>query len=275
MRLSIFTTSSTPARRGDNARDALACYRALADEVVVVVGGFGSLPSYGPSYKTVQRYWPREFSWNFIGQQFTRGYQIATGDVVIHADLDFIFHERDFEAIRAAAQKMLDEQMPAMSFYKYQFILPDRYNLKSRLVVMVNKRDYGDRIQFDAGGDKCQPSLDGKELHPDDVPEAKVPLYNYEKLLKTEDQIRDDVGRMARAWNTYFGEYKLGGPDDDSAYAEWVKMVKGRFAKPQEHIPITDHPKFVQETIKGLRPDQWGHSGFGELEENDYVRERT
>lgn len=155
--------------------------------------------------------------------------------------------------------------MPALSFYKYQFILPDRYNLKSRLVVAVNKGKYGDRIRFDSGGDLCQPSLDGRYIDPQSVPEAKIGFYNYEKLLKTESQIKDDVSRMARAWQHHFGEYKLGGPDDESAYREWLTMVKGRFSKPQTACPFDEHPKYVKETIKNLKPENWGYNGFGEL----------
>lgn len=248
MRLSVFTTITRPEHRGDNYDDAGRCYDDLADELIII-DGHGT--------------WPREFSWPLIGEHFQRGYEACTGDWVIHADLDFIFHEKDFEAIRRACEDNADA--PALSFWKYQFILPDRYNLKSRLVLAVNKGVYGDRIRFDSGGDLCQPSLDGKYIRPDDVPEAKVPFYNYEKLLKTKEQITDDVGRMARAWQHHFGEWKLGGPDDQSAYDIWLEMTKGRFSKPQAFVPLENHPKYVQETIKNLEPKNFGYNGFGEL----------
>lgn len=134
---------------------------------------------------------------------------------------------------------------------------------------MVNKRDYGDRIKFNSGGDLCQPSLDGKELKPDDVPQSEVAIYNYEKMLKTQRQIEDDVKRMARAWTRHFGDEKLG--NNQTAYQEWLKMVIGRFSKPQKHIPLSNHPKYVQETIKNLKAGQWGYNGFTLLGDNDYV----
>lgn len=253
MRLGIFTTATRPEERGDNFKDALDCYTELADEVVTMRG---------------EETWPQEFNWPLIGEHFQQGYEMCNTDWVIHADLDFIFHEKDFAAIRQAC--IDNNNAPAMSFYKHQFILPDRYNLKSRLVIAVNKGKFGDRIRFDSGGDICQPSLDGQEMLPDMVPEAKIPFYNYEKMIKNSDQIMDDVGRMARAWQRHFGEAKLGF-DDESAFNEWVKMVKGRFQKPQKHILLEDHPIFVQGTIATLRPHQWGYSGFGALERNDYV----
>lgn len=255
MKLSVFTTVTRPEDRGDNVADALRCYNELADEVVVIDG---------------KDTWPQTFSWNLIGKHFQKGYEQATGDWVIHADLDFVFHERDFDAIRKACELAGTE--PALSFWKYQFILPDRYNLKSRLVLAVNKRVYGDRIRFDSGGDLCQPSLDGFYINPSQVSEARIPFYCYEKMTKTEDQIKDDVIRMADAWYRYFMHYKLG--TDRTAYKEWLKMVIGRFRKPQQRILLSEHPKYCQDTIKGLQPSQWGYSGFDKLEINDYANNK-
>ncbi len=255
--LSIFTTITRPEVRGDNWEDAEACYDELADELIIM-DGHGT--------------WPQEFSWPVIGEHFQRGYEACTSDVVIHADVDFIFHEKDLDDIRKAAQQMLDNNLPAMSFYKYQFVLPDRYNLKSRLVVMINKRDYGNRIKFDSSGDLCQPSLDGRYINPDSVPESKIGFYNYEKLTKTKEQIMDDVGRMERAYKRHFGHTQYGsdGTDKD-AYKYWIKAQIGKMDKPQQHIKLSDHPKYVQETIKNLKPDQFGFNGLGKLEGNDYV----
>ena len=187
---------------------------------------------------------------------------------MIHADLDFIFHERDFKAIRQAIEVYRDE--PALSFWKYQFILPDRYNLKSRLVLAVNKAKFGDRIRFNSGGDLCQPSLDGLYINPSQIPEARIPFYCYEKLIKTEAQVIDDVERMADAWYRYFLHYRLG--TKQTAYKEWLKMVTGRFQKPQESILLTDHPIYVQNTISGLKRSQWGYSGFDKLVVNNYAK---
>lgn len=270
MKLSIFTTATEPHKRGDNYHDAIKCYKELADEVVVVNGG-GQITNH-LDIKYLNRKWPREFEWPFIGEQFTRGYKACSGDAVIHADLDFIFHEKDVEDIRKVAQLMLDDNLPAMSFYKYQFILPDRYNLKSRLVIMVNKRDYGDRIKFDSSGDLCQPSLDGRYINPDSVPDSKIGFYNYEKLTKTKEQIMDDVGRMERAYQRHFGytQYKSDGTDED-AYKHWIDAQKGKMNKSQERIKLSAHPKYVQETIKNLKPGQFGFNGHGNLEGNRYV----
>lgn len=283
MKISVFTTATNAKERSDLLSPALDCYAALADEVVCIEGGIDRFSNryvagkkrhhqHGTPLLIHPNRWPVEFSWEFIGHQFQTGYRACIGDWVIHADLDFIFHENDYDAIGKAFEEHKEE--PALSFWKYLFILPDRYNLKSRLVVAVNKGKYGDRIRFDSGGDLAQPSLDGKYISPDDVPEARVPIWCYEKILKSEAQIKDDVGRMARAWQRHFGEYKLSGPDDESAYAEWWKMTEGRYNKPQEIIPLSDHPKVMQETIQNLKPEQFGYNGFGRLKGGYFAQSR-
>ena len=277
VKLSIFTTITDPRIRGDNWKSAFRCFEVLADELVIVDGSSSMSPDSGfshPDMKVIVSKWPQEFTWEFIGKQFQRGYEACTGDAVIHADIDFLFHDKDFEAIRLAAKKMLDEHLPAMSFYKYQFILPDRYNLKSRLVIMVNKRDFGERIKFNSGGDLAQPSLDGEYLNPNVVMESGIPFYNYEKILKTEDQIAKDQGRMERAYFRRFGKYQMGSDGtDENALAKWVAAQYGKLNKPHKHIKLEEHPIWIQDVIKNLNSRQWGYSAF-KWGENDYVKGR-
>lgn len=274
MKLSIFTTVTNPMSRGDNYTDALDCYQELADEVVIVNGGL-PLQNFNNYHfgkiKIIQHEWPKEFEWKFFGEQFQRGYEACTGDWVIKADLDYIFHEEDFRNIRKSLERLADS--PAVTFFKRQFILPDRYNVKSRLACAVNKAAYGDRIRFDAGGDLCQPSLDGVHLSSDNIPNLKIPFYNYEKLTKTKQQIMDDQGRMERAWFRHYGEYQMKSDGtDESAFNRWVETQIGKFNKPQMRIHIDRHPSYIRDTIMNLTPEQWGYSGFGYLEENDYVK---
>lgn len=274
MKLSIFTTGSQ-STRGDSI-GSLNSYMDLADEVVYVEGDADTarFPDHNREWKSEKTVynlyypWAREFSWEFIGQQFQRGYESCRGDWAIHADLDFIFHQRDFGKIRQALKDYPNS--PAVSFYKWQFILPDRYNLKSRLAIAVNKKAFGDRIKFNGGGDLCQPTLDGKDLDINELPQAGVPFFNYEKLTKTKEQIIDDVERMDRAYERYFSK-KLYSTDEITAYEGWYNMVKGRFNKPQAKIKLEDHPIYIQETIKNLTPDQFGYNGFGLVEGKVYA----
>lgn len=278
MKLSIFTTGKLPQRRGDLHKESLTCYSELADEVVYLEGNtylkedrVRAKQKYETlGIKFANHAWRKEFKWPFIGEQFQRGYEACTGDWVIHMDLDMIFHEKDFGRIRQALRQFNDQ--PAVSFYKWQFVMPDRYNIKSRIVLAVNKAKFGDRIQFNGGGDLCQPTLDGNLLDVNTVPQAEVPIYNYEKILKTKSQIADDQGRMERAWHRHFGYYQMGsdGTNQD-AYQRWVEAQKGKMNKPQKRIGLDEHPKYMQETIKNLVPENWGYDGHGHLERNSYV----
>lgn len=268
MALSIFTSVTDPQRRGDTYKQSMACYTELADEVVVVNGGGQLTEHIGSNIEYVNYKWAQMFNWPFIGQQFQRGYEAANGDWVIHCDLDFIFHEKDFGRIRQALKDYPDA--PAVSFYKWQFILPDRYNLKSRLALAVNKARFGDRIKFNGGGDMCQPTLDGNDLDLNEIPQSGIAFYNYEKLTKTKAQIIDDVERMDYAWHNYFGE-PLYSSDEQTAYEGWYKMMAGRFNKPSEKIPLSAHPKYIQETIKNLTLEQFGYNGFGLVEGKVYA----
>lgn len=270
MKLSIFTTVTDPKRRGDNYSDALACYKDLADEVVVVNGGQQITNHLGIKY--VNYKWPEKFNWEFIGQQFQRGYNACTGDWVIHADIDFIFHENHFKEIREACER--DPHATGLGFHKYQLILPDRYKFKSRLVLAVNKAKYGNRIKFDSGGDFCQPSLDGEYINPAYAPDTNIPFWNYEKILKTYEQVVDDVERMDDAYLNTFGE-TLYSNDELTAYEGWLKMALGRFNKAQHLIPLEAHPKYMQDTIRNLTPDQFGYNAFGKLERNSYAQNRS
>lgn len=276
MKLSIFTTTTNPKGRGDNFDQAMECYKALADEVVVVYGEPSILAHKyvqpTDKIKTVGEFggsWSKEFNWKLIGQHFQKGYEACTGDWVIRMDLDMVFHENDYGEIRRSIES--NQTAPGLSFYKKQFIQPDRFNVKSRLIVALNKGMYGDKIRFDGGRDLCQATLNGELLKPGDVPETKVAIWNYECLTKTKEQIISDKGRFARAWQRTYGEYKLGGPDDASAYNKWLEMVVGRNRKIQELIPLSFHPKVMQETIKKLKPENFGYNMFGNSEVNTYA----
>jgi len=208
MKLSIFTTLTYPDTRGDTWNEAISCYEQLTDEIVVVEGDkkFETEVAFFMPTKVsvIQNEWPKEFDWPFIGQQFQRGYEACTGDWAIRMDLDMVFHEDEFDRIRDV---LTNVDTPVAAFYKRQFIRPDRFNVKSRLILAVNKGRYSKHFRFDGGGDLCQLTLDGRYIEPGDVYNPKIPIWNYECLLKTKEQVTEDVGRMDRAYHRHFGEY--------------------------------------------------------------------
>lgn len=276
MKISVFTTCSNPIERQDLFFESLASYRTLADELLVVDGSKTpeDIYSYKPYLekpvwdKVIYHHWPEEYKWDFFGEQFQRGYDACVGDWVIRVDLDFVIHPHDVGHI----VKLLNAhpEAPAMSFWKYQFTLVDRYNLKSRLALALNKGVYGDRITLNAGKDLCQAALDGVELIPDSLPLVEAPVWNYDFMLKTEEVVRKDFGRAARAWNRQFGNWNLGGPSESEIFDKFLQMQLGRAKKPSSKVSLEDHPRYVRNVIEKLTPKQCGHSVWGQSETASY-----
>lgn len=270
MALSLFTTVTDPQRRGDLWLPAIQCYSELADEVVIVDGSTTEyLKDLPENCRVIRSRWDYEFRWDLIGKQFTKGYRACTGDWVIYVDIDMIFHEKDFNLIKRIIQE--NPNLIALSTLKYMFSQPDRYYIKSRLVNVFNKKLVGERISFDSGGDLCRASLDGVLISPDKTKEMGVPVYCYEKIWKTYGQVFEDVGRMARAWEAYFGNTELG-KDNEEAYDLWAKMLSGRFKRTQYPIKLEDHPQVMIPFIMMLQPNQFGYDGFGLFSKNNYVK---
>lgn len=245
MKLSIFTTATNPIERQDPYEEALACYNDLADEVIVLGDD-----------------WPQEFSWEYIGQTFDKGYQACSGDWVIRMDLDYFFHEDDMSKLLWVLNK--NYYRPAISFWKYQFIKADRASIKSRLAIAFNKREYGSRIRLDSGGDLCQPSLDGKQLSTEFMREARIPVYNYDFTFKTEEVVAKDFARFARAWSRRFGEDKWGDGTEETAIAKFKEMMLGRYLnRANTIIPIDEHPKYIKDKLHKLTPEQFGYNLWG------------
>jgi len=318
MKLSIFLTVSNPIERQDPFYEAMSNYFDFADEVIVVNGNESDckiieknkpILNYrnddgGLAGKEIWYPWPQDFSWDFIGQQFQRGYDACMGDWVIRADCDYFFHENDFEEIR---QFLENCDAPVATMPKRQFLLADRSRVKSRVPIAFNKGKYGNRIKLDSGGDLCQPSLDGKELKPDDLPEISkrelvmisegvtqkqldarlpgakrgeshtfiqvrgIPFWNYECLLRTKEVEAREFHRFAKAWKKTFGTDPMGADSEEEALKKFLEMQLGRFnSNPGQMTHLDDHPKVMQETIKNLKPENFGYSLWGNVEKAIY-----
>lgn len=253
MKISVCVATYNAKKRQEPYEEAIACFNSFADEVI-----------------EIDDVWPEEFSWPFIGEIFQRGYERATGDWVLRFDLDYFLHENDFEKLREALAQ--HSEQPALSLYKRQFVLVDRFNLKARVVCAMNKGKFGNKIRMNSGGDLCAPSLLGKEIKHDEVPEAKVPIYNYDFSFKQMDTVKRDFSRFARAWQRHFGDFRIGGPDEDSAFEYFLRMQLGKVKKPSEKIQIKDHPKFIYDKIASLTKDEFGHSLWGNYDKAEYYK---
>tara|TARA_B100000497_G_C7671067_1_gene404979 strand:+ start:646 stop:1446 length:801 start_codon:yes stop_codon:yes gene_type:complete len=243
MKISIFTSMTDPDARKDPWKESLSCYEDFADEVIIV-----------------GKDWPYEFSWDYIQTVFQDGFDQCTGDWAFWMDIDTMFHEDSFDKIKKELSKY--EDSPAVAFPKYQVFTPDRYNMKTHLVVALNKKNYPE-IKMNGGGDRLQPTIDGKLIQINDIPKSTQPVWNYDSVFRTKEIIKNDRARFARAWHRYFKDWGGRGSDDpEEALDAWMEMVLERYVYHVFKLRIKDHPKYIQESLQNLEQSQFGFSMF-------------
>ena len=235
---------TNPEERKDPWQEALNCYEDFADEVIIT-----------------GKEWPIEFSWEQIGQYFQEGFDRASSDWVLRMDLDYFFHEKDFQKIKNFLIE--NKKSPVVSFPQYQIFTPERYQVKTRLCNAFNKK-YFPNISLNGGGDLCQPTLNGIQLLHKDFPTINTPLYQYDSILRTKEIIANDRARFARAWYRHFNNYgDRGGSEPEEAFDAWFQMIIHRYKFHVNKLIIEDHPKYIKETLLSLDANQFGYSAFG------------
>ena len=244
MKLSIFTTYTDPEKRNDPWKEALNCFNDIADEVIVTGSD-----------------WPEEFTWSQIGKYFQQGLIESTGDWNIRMDIDYFFHEKDVNKLYDYLRKYND--FPVLCFPQYQFFTLNRYQLKTRLCVAVNKK-FKNRIKLDGGGDLCLATFDGKLVTPKQIPNLPIPIYQYDSTFRTMEIIKNDRARFARAWNREFGSFGSRGSDNpDDCYDAWFSDIQKKYPKHVHKIDLNNHPKYIIEKLNSLEENQFGYSAFG------------
>lgn len=244
MKISICTTMTNPEARKDPWKEALECYKDLADEVIIT----------GED-------WKYDFSWDDIGKFFQEGFNKASGDWVLRMDLDYFFRKNDFIKIKNFLDTNKNE--PAVAFPQYQIFSHDRYQLKTKLCIALNKKNFPN-IKLNGGGDLCQPTLNGKQVKHSSSPVSRVPLFQYDSVFRTKDIIAEDRARFARAWYKYFKNYgDRGGASNEEAFNAWFTMVKQRYNFHIWKLKLTDHPTYIRDRLSDIQPDQFGYDVFG------------
>jgi len=243
-KISIFTTMTNPEERMDPWEEALDCYRDFANEVIIS----------GED-------WPTEFKWDHIGKTFNEGFLKASGDWVMRMDIDYFLNNKSFLKIKNAMNKYYDQ--PAIALPQYQIFTPDRYQVKTKLCIILNKKAFPN-IVLNGGGDLCQPTINGKQIKHTDVPFINEPIWQYDSSFRTKKIIAEDRARFARAWFRYFNDWSdRGGGSPEKAFEAWFEMIESRYKKHVNKLKIGDHPKYIQDKILGINKYQFGFDAFG------------
>lgn len=244
MNISIFTTYTNPEKRNDPWKEAIRCYEEFSDEVIVK----------GEN-------WPEEFKWDQIGKTFQEGFDDSTGDWAIRMDIDYFFHEKYIDKLPKVLEKYND--FPGIVFPQYQFFTADRFQLKTRLCLALNKKRFPN-IKLNGGGDLCLATLNGKLLSIDKMPNVNIPIYQYDSMFRTKEIISYDRARFARAWNRFFENYgNRGGNSEKEAFEAWFHDIGIKYKKHTNLIKRHNHPKYIIEKISNINEDQFGYDAFG------------
>lgn len=242
--LSIFTTFTEPELRNDPWREAIECYENFADEIIIQ-----------------GKDWPNEFEFKYIGEVFQEGFNKSNNDWVMRMDIDYFLHENSKEKIYKSLKKYND--YPAIAMPQYQFFCADRFHLKTRLCLILNKKKFPN-IKLNGGGDKCLASLNNELIDPSKVPNINVPIFQYDSIFRTKKIIAEDRARFARAWFRTFGNYgSRGGPTSELAFDAWFNDISSKFKKHTNKFNVEQHPIYIKNKLKNLKPDQFGYSAFG------------
>ena len=239
---------TNPEDRNDPWKESLNCYESLADEVNIV----------GED-------WPHEFDWGIFNKIYQAGFDKCETDWVMRMDLDYFIHENDINVIKESMERYSDS--PAIVLPQFQFFTYDRYQIKTKLCLILNKKRFPE-IKLDGGTDRMLATLNGEILTYKNVPQIKVPIWQYDSMFRTKEIIGKDRARFARAWRRTFDDFgDRGGDDPDIAFDAWFNMIKSRYKKHLFNKKLENHPIYILKKLEGLQNDQFGYSAF-DLKDN-------
>lgn len=233
-----------PEERNDPWKESLNCFNDLADELIIV----------GES-------WPFEFKWDYLSKVIQEGFDRCSGDWVFWMPIDYIFHEHDLKKIKNKLIKFNDS--PAIVFPQHQIFTPDRYFMQSKICAAINKKKFPD-VKYNGGGDLCLPTLNGKIINVNDVPQTNIPIWNYDKVFGTKETISIDRARFSRAWFRHFNDWGVfGGESEEEAFKAWFEMIELRYKKHILKLNLNEHPIYIKDKLKKIKPNQFGFNAFG------------
>lgn len=290
IKLSILTTITNPKERQDKFKEALECYKDLADEIVVVDGGNPTkddsrIDDLG-KIKVVYFNWPYEWNWVELPRHLNAGRKQCTGDWILKLDIDQFFHEKDFDQIR---KKLIEcpEDCQVATFQKMSMVYDGKYYQKggqpiafrnnSEIVIGKNLDKETDLCfpirqigveeviykwdlspEYDKGGDLIYSLPVGHDLS---IYKTGIQYWNYDYFFKTKEFTRKEFWRFSRAYHRYFGTWKFGDSEEES-FKIFINMQEARYKQSPYTYKLEDHSKYIREAVKNLTPEMFGYSGW-------------
>lgn len=242
--------------------------------------------------KAIYKAWPfPEWSYEELPRHLNAALSLAKEqgcDWAIKLDVDTVFHEKDKQRLRRVLLKAKQKGKWVVSIRKLQFFIPRRFWKKGHLPVALDVTKpiaYGfDQSQYT---DLCQPIVwdgssvvlfNGKKY---DIPSGeavqeqyilktkKVSLFNYDFTFRTYERTKELLYQIemahARFWGKGYEGRQMYEISRDTAMEDFLRLSKKRFQKMWRYMPISWHPRFFRQSLRSLRPEQWGCRLWGRL----------
>lgn len=241
--------------------ETINCCLDFADEILLVDGGtndgsFEKLPK-DKRIKIMKREWPDNSDWNYLTQQYDFGLQNLSTDWRIKMDADYVFHEDDVKSIKQFLEQNQDKKI--VSFEKCGFNLIDRYRVKTKVGLAVNKK-LDPNIHWNSN-DKYQSG--DVVLEEETWTPSGIKVWVYDNCFKNKKNIGKVMNKFAKAcWNKYGKNW--GYESEKKALWFFIKLARTRIESYQQNIiRLEEHPKYIQEKIKNMNKKMLGFSLFG------------
>jgi len=299
MKVVGITMMTNPDYRQDPARECIRQMLEICDEIVVVVGRLHDITEvleplkkeFPCRIKSGYIDWPQP-EWNLIelplhlNHALSIARYICEADWIIKFDTDYFIHENHRTELRKKLEQGLIDDSMLMSLEKVQFYRNGVCLMKGDIPICINAKHpiwYGYNNQIYT--DLCQPILwdgksnwqasDGRSIHSgDSIPVDRIKrsgswLYNYGYTFKTEERAKELLYwfELAHAKFWHYGLFKTH-PDEitqETPMQQFIAMIEGRLKRSTKNIPIEQHPKHIQQKLRDLTPDQFGHSLWGKI----------
>lgn len=288
MKLSGHTSITSPKKAGYPYLESIRSFANLCDEVIVVDGGTtdGSLEEIAkiPKVKIIKgEKWERDFDWTIIGRNTNIGFKACSGDWAFHFDCDYIFHEDDVKTLRKEMDRI---SLPAIEMKKVNYVLTSENYFKGHFPLLVHKSAfkiicYG--LAVDEKGVYSATFLkpiiraytrkDGMEvgevikMSTVRVHRTNVPVYTYDFSFMTKEQIAENRSRFQTAVHRFRDKDEP--VSREKGFEIFAGMMKTRHSLCEKEgkaiIKLEEHSKFIRDKVKNIKPEQFAHSGFGEL----------
>ena len=300
MKVSAFVLTTNSIENQFPFIESIKSFLPIVDELIVVDGGstdstIEAINNIGDNKIRIisdeNTKWEKEWFYSRMGKNFDRGLQECTGDWVIKFDADYILHENCYDKIRDELEKAIKNTRLSIAFTRLNFILSDRYYIKSKKTLAINKTlaldtkinlHYGfDLDNWGFGFEFINSKYVENNIHigkllrdRNNSVVTSALVYNYDFCFSDLDNIKNSRYRHHLAEEKqrhlkYEGyeiqkyHNKIEDVNIENVWDEYRERNIGFLNNTNYGIELEEHPLIIQNKIKKLTSDKQGYNFFG------------